>query len=186
MLRKYPLPLDVYNLPISDYTSVKSPLSYSNNLIKNMKMISIFETELPTPFGSFIYSSQKYPGDIDLIQDFSGCCDAEYVISVFIHNLKIIVRDIITAPVHYMSEFKAGIDEDYLYYIGNLSNGHWKPSKNLQQKVNELYLNNLFNEREASSIIYILENKIFDDHGYDVVYNIFRERMILRWSGDEI
>lgn len=184
MLNEYPL--KQFELPLKEYIKVKSPNSYSDELLKNIKMISFYPDGIATPFGSFIYAMQKYPGDVDLIQDFAECCDADHVVDLFIKQLHRVTRDILAAREHYFSEFKAGLDYDYDYDIGPLKNGKWLVNEKLYSHVIDMYAVDLFNENETATILYILESELFDADGYDLVNNIFRNRRILRWSADEI
>lgn len=186
--REYPI--KEYQFPLFRYTQQKSPLSYSKELVKNVAMISFYPEGAPKEmaqiFGSFMYAIQKYPGDVDLLQKFNGCCSEEEVINQFIHELQRIVRNIVGTKEHYMSEFKAGIDYDYDFDIGPIHNGKWIPSQELKHRIIFMYDRKLFDNEEASTMLYILDKKMFNGNGYDIVYNIFRNRRLLRWSAKEI
>ena len=63
--------------------------AYPKQILENIKLISFsgLGNELAKPFGSFSYRFQKYPGDIDLIQEFKNT-SVEQVIDVFSSVLK--------------------------------------------------------------------------------------------------
>jgi hypothetical protein len=171
---------------IDPYTETKISSSYSSSLINDMKMISFVPNGIPIPFGSYIYRMQKYPGDIDLLQEFFGCCTESAVIKSFIKELHRVVKDILASKMHYMSEFKAGIDYRYDSDIGLLTDGVFIPSQNLELNTKNLYNKGLFNDNEFNYIMQILNNRIFTGDGYDIIFNIYRNRRIIRWSANEI
>jgi hypothetical protein len=61
------------NRNIDPFISTKPLSSYSEDLLRNMRMLTFFPKGLADPFGSFIYRIQKYPGDVDLIEEFQEC-----------------------------------------------------------------------------------------------------------------
>jgi hypothetical protein len=171
---------------MKSYLSTKPIDSYPKTLIKDMYMISFFPDEMATPFGSYIYKMQKYPGDVDLLQEFKECCTVDQVINKFIKELHRVVKDILSSKMHYFSEFKAGLDHNYDIDIGFLKNGIYHYGDNLKDKSLILFQKKLFNQEEISKIIYIIDNNITNGDAYDIIYNIYRERRILRWTAKEI
>lgn len=171
---------------IDRYLEVKSEKSYSEPLLKNIKMVSFYPEGMATPFGSFIYKMQKYPGDVDLLEEFKDCCTKDDVVKKFIKNLHRVVKEIIKSPLHYFSEFKAGIDHVYDVDIGTLSNGVYYINNDLRDLSVSLYNNNFFDEYEITRILTVIDKNITNSDAYDEIFNIYRNRRILRWTEKEI
>src|SRR5271170_5836193 len=88
------------------FLKTKPLSSYSKSLVKDIKMLSFYPEGMATPFGSFIYRLQRYPGDVDLLEEYVGTHSVEHVIKMFIRNLHRVVNDILKSKMHYFSEFK--------------------------------------------------------------------------------
>jgi hypothetical protein len=174
------------SLPISRYLETKPLESYPAELLKDMKMVSFFKDELATPFGSYIYRMQKYPGDVDLLEKFEDCCTADQVVRKFIKSLHRVVTDILKSKQHYFSEFKTGIDHRYDIDIGECNNGYYLMDPHLGVISMELFNRGLFDKDEIDKLMFIVDNDIHNGDAYDIVYNIYRNRRILRWTANEI
>jgi len=171
------------------------PDSYAPNVLQNVKMLSLVEGRA-IPMGSYTFAFQKYPGDIDLIETFYGCCTIDEVNKKFARKFKSIVRNIVEKREHYMTEAKVGIDEIYKLganYLGYLSNGNYIITEqnigNLLRRSEKMFRKRLLNEEEIGMIRKLSEKILSGDKKteyYDILYNLFRERYILRWSDIEI
>lgn len=168
------------------YLETKPHESYPRDLIQNMKMITFFHEGLAVPFGSYIYKMQKYPGDVDLLEEFEDCCSPDKVIRKFIKSLLRVVKDIKSSKLHYFSEFKAGIDHIYDIDIGKLENGIYYINPLLKEISINLYKKKFLDKNEIVDILKIINRGIFTGDGYDIIFNIYRNRRILRWSVKEI
>jgi hypothetical protein len=161
--------------------------SYPIPVLNEVKLLSFNKKDEASPFGSFIYRLQKYPGDIDLVETFTECCTMDEVINKFSRALKKMIKDISNKRTHYFSEVKAGLDKRYDIDIGNMINGRYLPDKKLFDYSMKMYYNNLITEDEFKIIFYIFKNvKDLGQDEYDTIYNIFREHRILRWQPKEI
>lgn len=174
---------------LSRYIDIKPQNSYPQSIINEIKLLSFSKGMNAIPFGSYIYKIQKYPGDVDLIEDFSDCCSMDQVIEKFIRRLKMIIKEIRKRRYHYFSEFKAGLDSRYDIDIGSLKNGIYDINQEIGKISYQYYKNGLFNFEEYSIIIDIV-NKSKDGPigsiNFDAMHKIFRDRKVLRWSEDEI
>lgn len=164
---------------------VKPYVSYPENIKKEIHLISFYPKGLATPFGSFIYRFQKYAGDIDLLENVSYNTELS-TIQTFIRVLKKIIRSL--DKYHLFSEFKAGLDHNYEIDIGTLDNGIYNINKNFIDVLIEKYNQGLFHNYEITSIHKSLEllGKGYDSMIYDYIYNLIREKRILRWNSKEI
>lgn len=169
--------------------------AYPKQILENIKLISFsgLGNELAKPFGSFSYRFQKYPGDVDLIQEFKNS-SVDQVINVFTSILKNMVKNIENKKNTYFSEFKAGLNHFYNpNKIGNMSNGKYSPDikyiKNLLS--NSEKHNGPISSDDIKKIIDLLdENNMVGNYYpaivHDSIFKIIREAYILRWSSDEI
>ena len=170
---------------IDPFLEIKPLDSYPEELLKDIKLLSFFP-DGPHPMGSYKYSIQKWPSDVDLIETFEDCCTKDEVIKKFIKKLKQIVKDISKRKEHYFSEFKAGLDNRYDVDIGECRNGYYNINPELKDMSLKLFENRLFNKDEITQILTIINDNIIDGDAYDTIFNIYRNRRILRWSAKEI
>lgn len=173
-------------LSFKELIATKPLESYTQQQIKNIKLLSLRKDLLADPFGSATYRIQKYPGDLDLHEIFIDCCSINEVIETFERKIKRIAKNIKKERLHYFSEFKAGLDTRYDINIGQISNGNYKPNNDLMKISIELFNKKLLNEKELKIISETLKKSDLGGDEYDIINYIFRERKILRWNLDEI
>ena len=171
---------------IGPFISTKSLKSYPVELLKNIKLLTFHHNGIANPFGSYIYRVQKYPGDVDLVEEFHDCCSVNQVVKKFARSVKRMVASIVIMREHYFSEFKAGLDHRYDIDIGSLSNGVYNMNPNMPAIVTKMGRRKLLNPVEVKDIQNIIYSQKFDGDSYDRIYNIFREHRILRWTAPEI
>ncbi len=175
---------------IEKYLARKPLDSYPDYVKKEMKIMSFFKKDLPISYGSFLYRVQKYSGDYDLLQHINYK-DEETTINTFIHILKTLVKSL--DKDHIYSEFKAGLDTKYLINIGHLHSGLYTPDKDLCEILYLKWKEDLFTDDEYQGMSTALEaighdpdNTELQCDGYDYIYNLIRNKQILRWTADEI
>lgn len=168
----------------------KPYVSYPNDIKDAINYISFIHHWNPKyiadPYGSYIYRIQKYPGDVDLYEVIDYFKTEGDTIEFFIKTIKNIIRHL--GKQYIYSEFKAGIDENYEINIGTLQNGRFTPSDNIYSVLFEKFEDGLFTDDEYESMIRALHliGDDFDSVIYDYVYNLIREKRILRWTKDEV
>lgn len=174
------------------------PQAYTREVLKNIKLVNFSDDDKAKPFGSYIYRVQQYPGDIDLIEEYRNTGTVDEVITKFKNKLVSIVKNIRDLKLHYMMEFKMGLDKFYDIDIGTLDRGIYTP--NLESKIvdgkripsiveglERLKRKQLISTEEVNEILSILySGQILDGDDYDVIYDILREKRVLRWSDDDI
>jgi len=177
------------------------PAAYTPEVLKNIKLVNFSDSDQAIPFGSYIYRVQKYPGDIDLVEEFNTGDDIDTVISKFKNKLVSIVQHIVDLRLHYMIEFKMGLDRYYDVNIGTLVRGVYYPTFGdfhhyvngkptvdigINTALRRLKEKNLLTKNELSTIRSTLKKNPLTSLEYDIVYNFFREKRVLRWSDVEI
>jgi len=175
---------------INRFIETKPLTSYPKEILNEIKLLSFSRDKTATPFGSYIYRIQKYPGDLDLVEEFTECCSLNDVVTKFSKALQNVVRQINKKKTHYFSEVKAGLDKRYEIDIGEMIDGNYFPNIYLSQISQNMYKKKLLSKEENDIIQYILskvEKKgSLDANEFDTITYIFRERKILRWTDEEI
>lgn len=175
---------------IRRFTETKPISSYPKEILNEIKLLSFSRDKTATPFGSYIYRLQKYPGDLDLVEEFTECCSLNDVVTKFSKALQNVVKKINKKRSHYFSEVKVGLDERYDIDIGEMIDGNYFPNPYLSYISNNLKNKKLLSKEENDIIQYIFSKvKKMGSLGpneYDTIKYIFRERKILRWSDEEI
>lgn len=136
-------------------------------------------------FGSSMYRIQKYYGDIDVREHFFSNKSIEDIINKTAKSLQRMVTEINSTKISYFSEIKAGLDTRYAIDIGFIENGIYYPTKDLPFIVKEYYKKKLFDKNEYTTIKNNLKGSLLANN-YDIIYNIIRERRILRWTAKEV
>jgi hypothetical protein len=163
----------------------KPQITYPKNIKQEVANLGIQHDDIRV-FGSFIYRFQKYPGDVDVLENVTKRSETETV-KYFVKRIKKIVQTIMDSNMHYFTDFKAGIDRNYEMSIGYLSNGIYYPNANFRHNIQILFDEGLLDEDD-----YMLMDKIVSSgtnlsaNAFDTVMKIIRKYYILRWSPEEI
>ncbi len=179
--------------PVRDfdrYISTKPPEAYPRSINNEMKLLRAHPEGEVVPFGSAIYRIQAYPGDVDLLEDYSKCCSAGDVTTRFAADLKKIVKRVVSTRLHYYSEIKAGVDERYNIDIGTMKNGSYvnigAPLINIIPNYVE---KGLITKEDGDIIMYAADNAMTSktsQNDYDIIMYVLRKYFILRWSAEEV
>ncbi len=144
----------------------------NNNLGNNIDVI-----------GSSSYNHVVNYGDFDLIERISK--EKSKIVLFFKRNIQRVVKKILRRPNFVFCEVKLGLDPRYNIDLGKLNNKLiWIPPDNFINSVMELFSNGLLTSRELEVIKRAYDEK--SQLSYERVYDIFRERSILRWTASEI
>jgi len=130
-------------------------------------------------FGSYVYRSQYYPGDIDFHEIINTTpANEKDVYKLAAQTLKDITRDVQKKPNIYFSEIKAGIDQRF-----NL-----KIDKEFMANVDNLFNLKLLtlDEYEYIHKLYELFKIDYDSNAYDELKEFFRMKKIIRWSARDV
>ena len=177
--------------PVQDfdrYVSTKPPEAYPRSINNEMKLLRAHPEGEVIPFGSAIYRIQAYPGDVDLLEDYSKCCSAGDVTARFAKDLQKIVRRVVDTRLHYYSEIKAGVDERYNIDIGTMKDGRYTPT-DLATKIPPFVKSGLISAEDANIIISAANDARTSKtsyNDYDIVMYVLRKYYILRWSAAEV
>lgn len=155
-------------IKIKNSIAIPSEVNDIVDLVTNDKKMSSI-------FGSYIFVSQMYPSDVDIIEEVIECCSDKDVIKKMMNIIKKILDDVKNKRGIYFSEFKAGLDKRYVIYVNDPL---------FIDKINSLYENKLLSNEEYT-LIY--DNfPIVDQDNKDIINEILRQRYTLRWTEDEL
>lgn len=185
------------NKPFDSYLQKRPyPSSYPKSVLDELKLIAINEDTI-IPFGSYTYRFQRYPGDVDGMEEIGLCCSEEEAAKKYVRAIKRIVKKVISKKSHYYSEIKAGINPLFNFSVGILNNGIYYINPDLIDIAKDYCQKEWISVEECKILnniyltIGIIKNPSKDEQGqdsnyYDVVEYIFRKHRILRWTADEI
>lgn len=157
-------------------------------------LVSYNKNVIPNVVGSYAYRVQKYPADIDLMENvdqievhgiWEPATNATELANAFSQKVKTIIRDIEDMPLHYLLDFKAGVDPRYLVVLGKMENGNLTIDEKFIPAMIELTEMGLYTVTEFRAV-YELVSSGSDQKVYDAVTKILRNRYILRWNSNEI
>lgn len=165
--------------------------SYNNDTVKALYLLAI-NPDIQSIYGSASYRMQLYPGDVDANEFVNNNTPKDLSILSMTKNLQQIISKIINTDGYYVSEIKVGVDKIF----ENLKIGHLKytPKKIkiidydedvLNNQIDELYNNYYLTKNEYSEIKKYLVPNISVDN-YNILSEILRNKLILRWSPEEI
>lgn len=170
-----------------DYLIEDKPLSaYPQDVIRDIKLISINKNKLSVPVGSFTFRAQPHPADIDLRETFTDCCSAAEVAAKFERKIKQIVKNILTKKIHFITDFKAGLDKRFNFLFYKIENGVGEFDKEGIDQIEEICRKKLMSEANCDILINLIQKKKLTSHETSNVINIFRKYLILRWTPKEI
>ncbi len=172
-------------------TQLRAPDEINRQIEQGINTIS-HNPKNSARFGSWIYKSQLYSGDIDLTSIEAHCCDIPTATKQFVKDTQNIVKKIQKTKSHYIGDIKAGIDQALIIDIGDLSFSRTgKPSitgynrETVAFAIKQLYRDGLINSKEYEEIMkYVIEN--IDLEQWEKLYAVLRDKWLLRWSPAEI
>jgi hypothetical protein len=68
--------------------------------------------------GSFQYAIHEYPGDIDLMEEYVGCCSVASTARAVADGIRQIIKNVRKRKLTFLGDFKAGVDARYKVDIG--------------------------------------------------------------------
>lgn len=166
--------------------------SYPRSVLKQVYLLSAQKPKRQAKahiFGSYLYRFQKYPGDVDMMEEYDceSCNTEDDVVKKFFISLKKIINNVIKQKEEYYSEIKCGIDERFNLDFGKPLDGIWNPPEELSSDVFYLYEDGFLPKQDFEIISTILHKELpLNSNDYDVVKNILRNYYILRWTTDEV
>lgn len=175
--------------------ALKTLGSYPKSVVFEAGLLSIehikahnFGQAGATPFGSYTYRIQKYPGDVDLQERYTFGTSISDVVPEVAKRLGEIVAKIEATPDHFYSEMKIGEDRRFDLELGLCSEGDWVVDPTLLPALRKL--KPLFPADKYRELMSILDpgtaKVVLGWQEYDRVYNLIRDMFVLRWTATEV
>jgi hypothetical protein len=158
-------------------------------------LVSYNKAVIPDVVGSYAYRIQKYPADIDIMENvdqyeihgrWEAATNSVQLIDTFAERITDIMTNIKNKPHHYLLDFKAGADERYIFTLGHMENGHLRLDPKFIQNLNARGAAGLYTQAEYDGVIEQLMKPNWDQVVYEKVTAILRKHYIIRWNIDEI
>ena len=150
-----------YQLPeeaIDKIVERKTDYYLSKELKSHIQMVSYGyynNGPLADVFGSYLYRLQQNPSDIDLIENIVYKGSEQEVINSFVKTFQKIVKNLMKTHQYYITDIKCGLDERYIFNIGEIQEGKFTPAIDLMSNFKKL-----------------LDKKHITKQDYDYIYNI--------------
>ena len=171
---------------VDRFVESKSLADVPESVRKEVKLISLTRQDIGVPFGSYMNRVADYFGDVDIIQLADKFKTMESIGPITAKAIQQTIKRIKASKTRWFGEFKAGIDKMYFFDIGRLNNGVYTFSKELVPNSKALFSNKFITKVEYDVIMKITSKKLGDGDDYDVVFNLFRNYYVLRWTIDEV
>jgi hypothetical protein len=161
---------------------VKPSSAYPIGVHKGINILG-YDPKNASPFGSYVYRTQPFPGDVDLSEEVKIKGSLEHAINIFEIKLREIINKINDSRGIYLGDVKIGLDKRFDVNIGIWEDGviyDYKPARIIKD-IGMLPMNS----NDYKDICKLLKNTITHDE-WDDVYNILRKYYVLRWKSNEI
>lgn len=166
--------------------------SLPRNLMNIMSMISLNPYDPAQVVGSFRFSKQEYPSDIDMSNNYEVCCTENTGLKLIVNAFKEIVKRLKDNKNVIFSDFKCGEDRRYQIDIGEFDFDQnnrfvlmrYNPVR-ITDAIFQLKKAKLLSLNEFNNWIRLVkENPSY--HEYDKLKQAIREKLVLRWKMFEI
>jgi len=184
------------NKSVINYLNPKTEKDFNKSTLDIINIVTLEKDHKLLPVGSASYSIHKYPGDIDLMEKIEGKDYLNVFRKRLVNKFKRMVRRIEEThnkelPI-FITDFKAGHDSRYDFYIGELDkvNGVVRDYDQsiIEDELNNLYSQKLITQKELSFILDKIEQ--FEDpptlENFYELNNFLKELRTIRWTPDEI
>ncbi len=169
--------------------------AFPNEAKDEIHLVSYNKAVIPDVVGSYAYRIQKYPADIDIMENvdqyeihgrWEPATNSVQLIDTFAQRITEIMTNIKNKPHHYLLDFKAGADERYIFTLGFMANGFLQLDPKFIANLNTRAKAGLYTQQEYDGIIEQLRMPHRDQSVYEKVTNILRKNYVIRWSINEI
>lgn len=169
---------------------------YNKDIQDIIDLVSLDKQKKANVVGSFKYRVHRYPGDLDLMEIYEGCCGIEATKNKIVERIKEIAQDIKKTRNIYLSEFKAGYDTRYMIDIGdydyetNMIYDYDKPR--IVKELNKLHEKKLIDDAKLNELLSYTDeetvsctNTISIDN-WKKLYEGLRLLYTVRWDINEL
>jgi hypothetical protein len=137
--------------------------------------------------GSYKYIVHEYPNDVDLFEEYEGCCNRQDVVRKLKKRFQSMIRDILHQPNTYLGDFKCGIDDRY-----DIDIGYWKGKKiydynpeKIKSKIREIYDEGLLTDDEVQDFLaHVMDEPTFKQ--YEALFEMIKNKRTVRWEAKHI
>nr|QBK88130.1 MAG: nucleotidyl transferase [Marseillevirus LCMAC202] len=161
----------------------RGPEVYTGDIKNAIDIITLDQEQPAKIVGSFKYRVHRYPGDIDMLEFYEGCCTLAESKRDIVKKLKDIAIRIKQHRGVYLGDFKAGEDTRFKFDIGRIE--HDKivnyNSNKIIEDMNELYKKKLLTKTEMNNL-YALAKPETTLEDWNELKEALRKLYTVRWS----
>jgi hypothetical protein len=176
--------------------SKKDPNSYPIDIKNAISLITKKNSKKILSYGSWVYKSQFWPSDIDLLEVEIETGTKEEALRKASKIIQNIVEHISreNKKRYYLGDVKAGYDREFMINIGRLTfdnQGNHKiayyDQENILNQLQELLNRQILNQSEYNSFKNMVKsNDKITQLEWEELHRELRERWIIRWDSKEI
>lgn len=165
----------------------RGPEVYTGDIKNAIDIITLDKDQPPKIVGSFKYRVHKYPGDIDMLELYSGCCTLAEAKRDIVKRIIEMAKRIKEHKDVYLGDFKAGIDKRFQINIGAIKNHNIinYDSNKIIKDINKLYENKLLNKEQMLHLYDLIPEKPTIEQ-WKLLNEKIRKYYIVRWSLNEL
>ena len=177
------------NEAIDKIVERKTDYTFPDELKNHIQMVSYgYYNNGPNAsvFGSYLYRLQKNPSDIDLIENIVYKGSEQEVINSFVKTFQKIIKKIMSDHLHYITDIKCGLDQRYIFNIGEMQEGKFTPAIDLMSNFKKLLDKKDITKANYEFIYDTIYKSKLDAIAYEKVLIFLRDRYIIRWTPQEV
>lgn len=163
---------------------VKTSQDIHSDVLSKIKTVTHNMNTLPV--GTFKYKVFKYPGDIDIFEEISGCCYLNDAKIKAAKAIKDIILKVMGNKNFIFADFKAGYDKRYKIYTGVIDNGikDYKACMIIRDLINLHNMGLLTDYEYAKFEMMVHDNPTIEQ--FNILNEELRKYWVLRWNIKEI
>jgi hypothetical protein len=171
---------------------VRTEQSLSVDTLATIKAITL-DPKFPSKIvGSFQYAIHEYPGDIDLMEEYVGCCSVAATAKQVVEGLQQIIENVKKRKLTFLGDFKAGIDKRFDIELGefvldarrNLELTNYDATF-IKNSINLLYNNDLLPRFECDKLLALVKDAPSYSEHQELLKGM-RNHSVLRWTIEDI
>ena len=165
----------------------RGPEVYTGDIKNAIDIITLDADQPPKIVGSFKYRVHRYPGDIDMLEFYQGCCTLAEAKRDIVSRLKDMAERIRDNKGVYLGDFKAGEDKRFKLDIGQVDKDRVEgyDKDRIIGGINNLYERKLLNKEQMLHLYDLIKDEPTVDE-WKCLKEKLRKYYTVRWSLKEL
>jgi hypothetical protein len=165
----------------------RGPEVYTGDIKNAIDIVTLDQDQPAKIVGSFKYRVHRYPGDIDMLDFYEGCCTLVESKRDIVNKMKNIAVRIRQHKGVYLGDFKAGEDTRFKFDIGVIDDSQivGYNSEKIIASMNSLYKKKLLSKKEMTKLYELVKEDPTVQEWKDLREGI-RQFYTIRWDLKEL